>query len=301
MCDTSKESSHEFSRKERHRIETDSHRESKSREGIPRLHKDDYFRYACEYRHWMMETKGIHTSSMTGDMARKGFKDFVRAWNKGRLSEKYYEGIEPTSMAASTRSSYEWHFRDVDEKVLGSVRTEVNIATSGGRSRKVRQSYEESEEPDFYLPESVSSSKNRQALIGPALPPKAEVLQESAEERYERLKRERKKFRKEQELLYDELAPKPAAGREAMIEKKKLEREKRREREEEERGEMLVNVFDEDDSTKRYLLSKEMAEKRKRNERIETISERHKEREMKENKLMDSLKEMARKAGYNVR
>lgn len=54
-------------------------------EGVDDLSDDDYFLKATELKLWLYEEKGKKLDSLKTEDARRYFRRFVRAWNKGRL------------------------------------------------------------------------------------------------------------------------------------------------------------------------------------------------------------------------
>jgi len=111
------------------------------------------------------------------------------------LSQKYYEG--GIKISNSERSTYKWNISKDDNEISRGENEFIN-------DRKKRD----------------NNNENRKLLT----PEEYDILQikreESNKNRYMKEKQERKKYRKEQKELLDELVPKPT-GREAMLEKRK--------------------------------------------------------------------------------
>lgn len=134
--------------------------------------EEDYFAKSIEFAMWLKEAKGLFFSNLSSEETHKLFGTFVEIWNAGKLSAKYYQGIN-----VAPRSTHKW-----------GIKLDRNENALLGK-----------DEDDFI------NEKKLQKLEG-------------------------KKFRKDQELLMEELLPK-ATGREALIEKKALRREQTRARE----------------------------------------------------------------------
>ncbi|KAJ1377763.1 nucleolar protein 58, partial [Sesbania bispinosa] len=70
------------------------------------LSNDDYFAKNNEFATWLKEEKNVFFSDLVSESARELFKDFVKAWNKGKLESHYYEGI-----ASGPRTSHNWKIK----------------------------------------------------------------------------------------------------------------------------------------------------------------------------------------------
>ncbi|WFD21692.1 RNA uridylyltransferase [Malassezia equina] len=68
----------------------------------PRLHMDDYYARAREFRAWLA-TREQFVDELTSDEARRAFRAFADAWNAGTLDATYYTGT-----VRSTPSRYPW-------------------------------------------------------------------------------------------------------------------------------------------------------------------------------------------------
>lgn len=297
---SSSSSSSDDRRHKRHKHKHKS-RKSKKPPGAPTLTKDDYFRYASEYREWMLSSKGIHTSALNTDKARAMFSSFVKAWNKGKLNARYYDGIEPTSISSTSRSDHRWSFAGVDPQHLASIRNEVNRATSAGKSSSVSDGGAREMDDDYMAPYAGHASSSS-ASVGPSMPPMAHgASREDKEREYERLKRERKDFRRDQKSREEELAPR-ASGRERVLEKRKEENYSRRTHEAQRYGDVDVDPFDESahQSITSHVRAQEAAVERRRQEKSSAISERVAVAQAKEDQVMERLRELARNSGHRI-
>lgn len=263
---------------------------------------DDYFRYSSEYREWLWSRKGIHTGSLTTDAAREMFRDFVRAWNKGRLSARYYAGIEPTSVASSSRTDYRWKFSDVDSRQLDSIRNDVNRATSAGKSTSIAGLEEDLELPPYgstsvgpSLPAPTFSRPNPSSIID------REREREEREREYDRERKERREYRRTQREIEEELAPR-ATGRDRVYEKRREENSARRAHQASRHEDPTIDPYDDSErsATMEHLRKQELAQERRRAERDAMVSDKVAAAQAKEDKTMAHLRELARGAGHRV-
>ena len=140
------------------------------------------------------------------------FRKFVKSWNKGRLSSKYYQGT--SQEAASSSTSYKWAFASgdrVSEKDIKSTREAVRNATT----------------------HSMPSSDR--PIQGPTLPgsstagPSTSDKQWEREQLEEKQERDRRASRKrarveENDKIEDAIGPREV-GRERLQENKRARRE----------------------------------------------------------------------------
>jgi hypothetical protein len=261
---------------------------------VQKLEIEDYFRYASEYREWLLSSKGIHTSTLKTDEARAMFSDFVHAWNKGKLSARYYAGIEPTSVASSSRTEHRWSFKGIDSGHLASIRNEVNRATSAGKSTIVS-----GHEEDDLLEEFGPSSSS---LPPPMLSSRDWQRDREQREREEdHLRKERREFRKSERDVEEELAPR-ATGRDRIYEKRREENHERKSYRAQRNEDATIDPYD--DSASKSVIdhtrSQEAIIERRKAERAAATSERVAVAQAKEDKVMAQLREMARNAGHKV-
>jgi hypothetical protein len=245
-------------------------------------------------------------SSLKTDEARAIFSSFVRAWNKGKLASRFYAGIEPTSIAASSRNEHRWSFQGVDKTQLASIRDEVNRATSAGKSTSVSSGGREEDE-EFFAPYGVSSSVS----VGPSHPSSSsthfrshrdhERDREDREREHDRYKKERREFRRHERHTEDELAPK-ATGRDRIYEKRREENYSRRSYEVQRREDPTIDPYDESatDSVASHVRAQEAAIDRKRQERASSMADRAKVAQAKEDQVMEQLRSLSRSAGYKI-
>ncbi|ORX86889.1 hypothetical protein BCR32DRAFT_264637 [Anaeromyces robustus] len=161
---------------------------------IPKISMKDYYNKNAEFQYWLRKKKKIYFSDLSTEKGKKYFKKVIKKWNNVELKEKYYEGN--IKINNSERSTYKWNISK------GSDNETLSNENKYGREKRQNSN----EKTKFMTPEEY------------------DILQIEREEnnknRYMKEKQERKKFRKEQKELLDELVPKPT-GREAMIDKRK--------------------------------------------------------------------------------
>ncbi|KAF8893728.1 hypothetical protein CPB84DRAFT_1826014 [Gymnopilus junonius] len=267
-------------------------RRAKLPEGVSPISESDYFQKSDEFRLWLKEEKGKYFDDLSGDRARSYFRKFVKAWNKGKLSGTYYDGIAPGSIPATANTSYKWSFasrnRGADEDALRATRAEVGAATYGRRDSTSKAS---------------SSHDYASSSRGPAMPSAAdltlarELAREQAEEE-RAYKRKRDKL-DTKERVEEMVGPKPV-GREGQLEKKKLQRESNRAFRE--KGDEGLEVDESTlmgggDSFKAQLARRDAAKKRyeqKNEEKHNVMRERATAIKEKEKATMDMFQQLAK-------
>uniref|UniRef100_A0A7S4F674 Nucleolar protein 56 n=1 Tax=Chrysotila carterae TaxID=13221 RepID=A0A7S4F674_CHRCT len=104
--------------------------------GAPLLSEDDYFQRATEFQLWLKEARNRFLDELGSEEARKEFKKFVSTWNSGELPQKYYKGLQETSIAAASRTRHKWAFASTlsqaDQMQLESTKDSVDSQTSRG-------------------------------------------------------------------------------------------------------------------------------------------------------------------------
>ncbi|KAI3627268.1 hypothetical protein CBS14141_001269 [Malassezia furfur] len=94
--------------------------------GAPRLGYDAYYARAREFRAWL-EERDHYLDEMPSEDARRYFARFVRRWNDGRLSDRYYAG----TAAPVQGTRYRWRFADE-----GTKQRSTSPPRSGARLRR---------------------------------------------------------------------------------------------------------------------------------------------------------------------
>ncbi|EGD80896.1 hypothetical protein PTSG_11743 [Salpingoeca rosetta] len=109
-----------------------------------RLAEDDYYRKNAEFRHWLKHKKHKTLDDYSYDKRRKYFKKFVKYWNHGRLSQKYYDG----GFAPGTGSSSgEYKWKVMDELVPRETGRDARISKRKG-ANEARRARAVSPDPD---------------------------------------------------------------------------------------------------------------------------------------------------------
>ncbi|PCH34419.1 hypothetical protein WOLCODRAFT_135705 [Wolfiporia cocos MD-104 SS10] len=257
--------------------------------GASPISESDYFLKSDEFRVWLKDEKGKYFDELSSDKARKYFRKFVKAWNRGKLRKSLYEGVDAPS--ASSHTAYRWSFASkassTDSAVLQAARDEVGAATHNRPSA------------------STSSSRGR--TQGPTLPSQSDLtLAREAVEEYRAAERDHKRKRErreEKERVEDLVGPKPV-GREGMLEKKRAQRES--DRAFRERGDEGLEVDDSTllgggDSFKEQIARRDAARRRyeekrfgARDERMSAAQERADAIRQKDKATMDMFMQMAK-------
>ncbi|KAF8323892.1 hypothetical protein DL93DRAFT_2069984 [Clavulina sp. PMI_390] len=146
------------SRSSRHR---DSDRVT-SLQNIDVISADDYFLKSDNFRLWLKESKGKYFDELSGEKARHYFGKFVKAWNRGELSDSIYNPSSAATHRASNLTGYKWSFasklaleggKSVDSRALEKAREDVEAATAGSSSG------------------GTAAATSSRKPIGPMLPP----------------------------------------------------------------------------------------------------------------------------------
>lgn len=264
--------------------------------GVSPIDESQYFQKSDEFRLWLKEEKGKYFDSLSGDRARSYFRKFVKAWNKGKLLQTYYDGINSASIPATTNTAYKWSFASkktrADDEALRNAREEVGAATYG-------QDPLLSDVPDG----EGSRSRSGGRLQGPSLPPGFDLTlarEQAAEHRDEERSYKRKRDQMEtKERIEEMVGPKPV-GREGMLEKKKLKRENDRDyRDKADEGLEIdeVTLMGGGDGFKAQIARRDMAKRRyeqKNEEKNNAIRERASAFKEKEKATMDMFQQLAK-------
>lgn len=223
-------------RKQKKRKSKDKKPKKPRKMDIDKISMDDYFLRSAEFRTWLSKERGTFFSDLSSEESRKLFKKFASKWNSGILNKLYYKGIQSSAVSHTAQSNHQWKLSSkVDSGDLKTLRDNVSSWSSSkdnfdfGSDSRAGSSRSAGSQPSAAEPVRV---------IGPSRGPVGDTGRHgSVFEREERrgaerdhVKRGRKELRKQQELVLDELLPK-ATGREARVEKKRVQAERRRERE----------------------------------------------------------------------
>lgn len=217
------------SSKKRQKKERKRQEKKRQKKTANKITKEDFFGKSVEFRLWLMEEKKISMEDIKTTKAKAYFKRFVKRWNSGKLPKKYYKGIDAADAKASL-TKYKWKFAEkLQASGVGGPPSSSNSPfTAGGQplQRATFSTFGKSSSPELSQKGLIGPEK---PILGPQRPPHLVSAQYEEEEDPEavkaRLKAERKKFREDDKLVMEELAPK-ASGHEAKIEKKLLRRQR---------------------------------------------------------------------------
>ncbi|CDO74411.1 hypothetical protein BN946_scf184867.g9 [Trametes cinnabarina] len=256
-------------------------------QGVSEISESDYFLKNEEFQLWLKEEKGKYFNELSGERARKYFRKFVKAWNRGKLPKSIYAGVARAPSASHT--AYKWSFAskasDADQKALRDAREEIDNAT-----RNRTQS-------------TPGRAGGNGRVIGPAMPSASDrILAQEAAEEYRAAEREyqRKRERKEVKERLEEIVGPKEPGRAGQLEKKKAQREANRAYRE--KGDEGLEVDESTlmgggDSFQAQLARREAAKRRyeeKKNERMGDTRERAEALRQKDKATMDMFMQMAK-------
>ncbi|WFC94267.1 RNA uridylyltransferase [Malassezia brasiliensis] len=160
---------------------------------------DAYYARAREFRAWL-EERDHYLDEMPSEDARRYFARFVRRWNDGRLSDRYYAG----AAAPVQGTRYRWRFKEE-----GAARRSVSPPRYGMRPRSaspVRPVQDPASAPRTDAPRSAADRQYER-----------EVAQEEARRAAQRVRRAERREAKE---WAEEQAPR-ATGRDAVRERRR--------------------------------------------------------------------------------
>ena len=237
---------------------------------------EDYFLKYQEFRLWLLNHKHIRIEDdlKNTEEIERYFKKFVKRWNNGDLSSKYYSstGVHSSDLSHEQRTNYKWNLKNLsldEEMKLDLLRDKVDTNTF----ERTWQSA-----PD----KGLTQTKTREP--GPS--ENESILQRENQRAWNKF--ERKKHGKEVKEVNDELVPRADPGSfAAKMEKKKQANFQRRELENskgEDEGLEDSDIYGTSDSSFSHLLKlqekkqqrglekkKERANKLKTNEESERL------------------------------
>ncbi|KAG7396291.1 hypothetical protein PHYBOEH_002516 [Phytophthora boehmeriae] len=183
--------------------------------GACRISEDDFFLRATEFRVWLTQSKGKYVDDLSTEEATQLFRDnFVRKWNRRRLSDMFYTGLPEAVLEQTKRTRHRWGFvanlGEREKFALATAKDSVDVATkkqdllsSGGTGVSAKKPSREEVEVD-------RSNRRR----------REKEEEEGREVAWKQRKTERKREREYRDTVMDELAPKET-GREAKIQKRR--------------------------------------------------------------------------------
>lgn len=107
----------EPSKRRRHTKHKHRHREGGPESAVPKaaeearvdmasvapIREDDYFLKNPEFCTWLVSSRSLYFSELSGNEARKHFADFVAVWNAGGLPARFYAGFDAGFAVPRTR------------------------------------------------------------------------------------------------------------------------------------------------------------------------------------------------------
>ncbi|KAM3065120.1 hypothetical protein ACMFMG_006120 [Clarireedia jacksonii] len=240
----------------------------------PQLTKHDYDFYKPMFALYLDMQKGIFLDEL-GDTEIKGrWKSFIGKWNRGELSEGWYDPSTLRKAQDSARATEEEHARESNTKLSLEQMSESGRVSKNTIAREADDGSDSDDSIGPTLP--GDAGKGKRSRVGPSIPNlqdlelKRELDAEDQLARRDDIRFARKLDRKEQKAALDELVPRAEAGtRERQLEKKKEVNEKMKSFREKSPGAAEVpdsDLMGGDDSIEGFKKKKEEFE-RKKNER----------------------------------
>ncbi|KAI8925595.1 hypothetical protein BC831DRAFT_460211 [Entophlyctis helioformis] len=209
--------------RKRSKRDRDSHKESKESKSRDKgqlatehelITDADYFAKSAEFQVWLNTEQKLRFGELESSEARSLFHKFVKRWNRGKLADRYYSGIQPTELTSSERTSYKWKLKNVDQMELELTRDSIEAMTGSKTS----------------LVPSISAGRHDQAIGATSfrspMPRESREGQEGQhgadERRHGPRSLEDRSFKKRVYADIDELVPKET-GRDAVIEKRRAQ------------------------------------------------------------------------------
>ncbi|KAJ8331540.1 hypothetical protein QVD99_001809 [Batrachochytrium dendrobatidis] len=97
------------------------------------ISEEHYFQKAAEFQVWLSE-KGYRFHDLSKSEAQDQFKKFIRRWNKGKLDDKYYKGIQALEVPFAARTGYKWNIKDINESEQILVHDSVESMTGSANT-----------------------------------------------------------------------------------------------------------------------------------------------------------------------
>ena len=259
--------------------------------GAQPITAEDYFVKSTEFTLWLSASRGCKFSELSAEKSRKYFEKFVKKWNRGKLPQRFYEGINATEIDTQLRTTHKWKIKmdETDKEKLSRIRDSVDSSTH-------HKEYEKSFGKQRRPPPAASATSSNTIPLGTRAPVAAgdrKVLEEEERQaKYEREKKERKRLMERKKEALEEVAPRViGGGREARIEKQKAAREQRREREysPEPDADKLMGG---DSDFKAMVAARNRRFEKKKQAKQEEIAQKRNDYESKEADKMQMFKDM---------
>ncbi|GAA5979353.1 hypothetical protein JCM11641_005009 [Rhodosporidiobolus odoratus] len=144
--------------------------------GAGEIGEEDYFIKATELKLWLWEEKGKKLDSLKTEDARRYFKKFCRAWNKGRLSDAFYAGVPASSLPSSISTTHSWSFSKASQSDLDAAASIRKSIDTGSKTRSYSATAGPAPGPSYSSSSSSSVGPTaRGPQLGPAMPPSSAV------------------------------------------------------------------------------------------------------------------------------
>ncbi|KAK3608452.1 hypothetical protein CHS0354_035455 [Potamilus streckersoni] len=109
-------------------IKREKKREKELRKRIEKnkISMDDFWSKQSEFKMWLVEEKCKSACNMTSPKLKAHFKNFVRAWNKKKLPDKYYRGSSTFCNSPSVNKKYKI-LEDEENQPLSILSCDNNV------------------------------------------------------------------------------------------------------------------------------------------------------------------------------
>lgn len=281
---------HSSSHKDKEKRRSSRDEKDSSGKTFEKISDSDYFLKNTEFQVWVFAHEGKTFDQLSSHDSRKLFSKFVKRWNKRKLPEKFYQGINETEIDSSHRTKHKWSFT-MDRSERDQLASTKDAVDSETHHRKFAQNFGAHHplaSSSSHPPSSSATSAN--AIEVAPIRTKVEKNSESDEDqKYAERKEKTKKYNQYKKLVEEELVPKET-GREARLEKKKVERERRRKDDSPERDER--DIYGGDDDFKARLAARKRAMEAKKVERAENLEKARANYEAKEDDKMQAFRDL---------
>ena len=133
--------------------------------------EDDYFACNSHLRLYLYQRHGVYFEDLTSDESHEAFREFVRAYNDGKLEGAYYgKSLPDEALDQCKRTQHQWTFRTnkTEERSLDIVRAGVKKQTDydGNEADAARARMMQPSGPAFGITRAAPPTAAR----GPAMP-----------------------------------------------------------------------------------------------------------------------------------
>eukprot|EP00301_Raphidiophrys_heterophryoidea_P004769 c12048_g1_i3.p1 GENE.c12048_g1_i3~~c12048_g1_i3.p1 ORF type:complete len:566 (-),score=105.06 c12048_g1_i3:454-2073(-) len=213
---SSKSKKHKKSKSKKHKKRHSKSPERNLPEGASSLGHDrdsEYLQKHTEFKVWLFESEHKYFDKLSKSRAKKYFKKFIKKWNKGKLDIKFYKGIHSTQLEGALKSSHKWNF-----KMSGADKMNLDLTRDAVDTKTHHMTRE------ALLERSGDADPRTVSQIKPGKDGKDDKHKHPRDKPHDRADKQWREA-----VVEEMLGPKPT-GRDAMMEKKAVQREKARER-----------------------------------------------------------------------